>query len=228
MKYENAKEILPEALLKEVQKYAGGKLLYIPVENEAKSWGEASGYRQKLLKRNVMISNRYKAGATLSELAEEYFLSLDSIKKIVYGRTVKELLFEPTIESAVQYANAGLIEEWLMLYYRVIQKEEKTGFLDRICCGVLKVPLRLIEEENGGDCNSTGLELSDETREPLLVNYQNGIFSTDCQYSLFYRLKQQKRNAYPALIMVRKEEYKQFERMFGRYFVVVSQFGQEK
>ena len=34
MKYENAKELLPEALLKEVQKYAGGKLLYIPVEYE--------------------------------------------------------------------------------------------------------------------------------------------------------------------------------------------------
>ena len=80
MKYENAKEVLPEALLKEVQKYAGGKLLYIPVENETKGWGEASGYRQKLLKRNVMICNRYKSGVTLSELAEEYFLSLDSMQ----------------------------------------------------------------------------------------------------------------------------------------------------
>ena len=46
MKYENAKDILPEKLLAEVQKYAGGKLLYIPVENESKSWGEVSGYRQ--------------------------------------------------------------------------------------------------------------------------------------------------------------------------------------
>lgn len=55
MKYENAKEILPAQLLAEVQKYVGGKLLYIPVENESKSWGEASGYRQKLLKRNYMI-----------------------------------------------------------------------------------------------------------------------------------------------------------------------------
>ncbi|MBP3577416.1 MAG: hypothetical protein J6K15_04825 [Lachnospiraceae bacterium] len=44
MKYENAKELLPETLLKEVQKYAGGKLLYIPVENETKNWGEVSGY----------------------------------------------------------------------------------------------------------------------------------------------------------------------------------------
>lgn len=89
MKYENAKEILPESLLKELQKYAGGKLLYIPIENETKGWREASGYRKKLFKRNVMISNRYKAGATLSELAEEYFLSLDSIKKIVYGKKKK-------------------------------------------------------------------------------------------------------------------------------------------
>jgi hypothetical protein len=30
MKYENANDILPEELLKEIQKYAGGKLLYIP------------------------------------------------------------------------------------------------------------------------------------------------------------------------------------------------------
>lgn len=222
MKYENAKDILPEHLLTEVQKYAGGRLLYIPVESETKSWGEASGYRQKLLKRNVMISNRYKAGATLSELAEEYFLSLDSIKKIVYGKKVRELLFEPTIESAVQYANAGLLEEWLSLYYRVVQKDQRPDFCDVICCGVLKVPLRLIEEDFRKNEDSASVESGNEMREPLLVNYQNGIFSTDCQYSLFYRLRQQKNNAYPAVVMVQKEEYKQFERMYGRYFVVVS------
>lgn len=29
MKYENANDILPEELIKEIQKYAAGKLLYI-------------------------------------------------------------------------------------------------------------------------------------------------------------------------------------------------------
>ena len=43
MKYENAKDILPAKLLEEVQKYAGGKLIYIPKTEKSKGWGEASG-----------------------------------------------------------------------------------------------------------------------------------------------------------------------------------------
>lgn len=221
MKYENAKDILPEHLLLEVQKYAGGKLLYIPVENETKSWGEASGYRQKLLKRNVMISNRYQAGATLSELAEEYFLSLDSIKKIVYGKKEKELLFEPTVKSAVHYANAGLLEEWLTLYYRTFQDEKTLDFDEVVCCGVFKVPLRLIEAEIPVNENSTRVELPINSDLPMIVTYRNGRFEPACQPEVYLGFKQQKVNAHPALLMVQKEEYKQFERMYGRYFVVV-------
>lgn len=222
MKYENAKEILPEHLLAEVQKYAGGKLLYIPVENEAKSWGETSGYRQKLLKRNVMIVNRYKSGATLTELAEEYFLSLDSIKKIVYGKKEKELLFTPTVEAAVKYANAGLPEEWLTLFYSAFYEDKIPVFEEIICCGVLKIPLRLIESKIENGRKSTAVEREKCKKEPLMVRYKNGAFSVDCQYDLFYEIKEQKVNAYPAMLMVQKEEYRQFERMFGRYFVVVS------
>ena len=221
MKYENAKEILPESLLKELQKYAGGKLLYIPIENETKGWGEASGYRKKLLKRNVMISNRYKAGATLSELAEEYFLSLDSIKKIVYGKKEKELLFEPTVESAVKYANAGLLEEWLTMFYSAFYVEQIPVFEEIICCGVMKVPLRLVEDEFVENKESTGVERS-YRKEPLMLSYKNGAFFVNCQFDLFHEIKQQKINAYPALLMVNKEEYKQFERMYGRHFVMVS------
>ncbi|RED39829.1 CD3324 family protein [Paenibacillus sp. VMFN-D1] len=81
MKYENAGEVLPEELLKEIQKYAAGKLLYIPKGEEKKDWGETSGYRDRLQRRNVMIRNKYANGMTVSELADEYFLSLDSIKK---------------------------------------------------------------------------------------------------------------------------------------------------
>lgn len=39
MNYENAGELLPEKLLKEVKKYAAGKLLYIPQDDEKKAWG---------------------------------------------------------------------------------------------------------------------------------------------------------------------------------------------
>ena len=222
MKYENAKELLPEALLKEVQRYAGGKLLYIPVENETKGWGEVSGYRQKLLKRNVLISNRYKAGATLSELAEEYFLSMDSIKKIVYGKKEKNLLFAPTAESAVCYANAGLLEEWLSLYYRIILDVQEAPLDGMICCGVVKVPLRLVENRSMGEEKSTIVEYKKYSNSPLLVIYRNGRFETYCQSELFDSLVCDKVNAYPAVLMVSMAEYKQYERYYGRYFVSVS------
>lgn len=219
MKYENAKDILPEQLLAEVQKYAGGKLLYIPVENESKSWGEVSGYRQKLLKRNVMICNRYRTGATLSELSEEYFLSLDSIKKIVYGKKEKELLFEATVESAVKYSDMGLLEEWLSLYYRTLSVKPEVSFEDVVCCGVSKVPLRLVESEQVNKEESTGVEHTSD--EPLIIKYSNGGFFVDCQQELFWYLKQHKINAYQAILLVQKEEYKLFERMYGRHFITV-------
>ena len=222
MKYENAKDILPAALLEEVQKYAAGKLLYVPVENETKGWGETSGYRQKLLKRNVMISNRYKAGATLSELAEEYFLSLDSIKKIVYGKKEKELLFEPTVAAAVRYANAGLLEEWLTLYYQYFCGGNDISFESVVCCGVRKVPLRLLEEVSQEKSKSTDVENDIIEDVPLIVLYRNGRFEVEEQLQLFRNLRIRKINAYPSLIMVPQEEYLQFERQYGRYFVVVN------
>ena len=52
MKYENGKDIFPERLLKQIQKYAAGKLVYIPSMDQKKDWGEMTGYRKYLLKRN--------------------------------------------------------------------------------------------------------------------------------------------------------------------------------
>lgn len=49
MKYRNAQEILPDALVKELQTYIQGGYLYVPVEEkQQKRWGEVSGYRQQL------------------------------------------------------------------------------------------------------------------------------------------------------------------------------------
>lgn len=75
MKYENAKDILPASLLEEVQKYAEGKVIYIPKHEKAKGWGVQSGYREKLNKRNAFICSRYAAGDGIMELAEDFFLS---------------------------------------------------------------------------------------------------------------------------------------------------------
>ena len=86
MKYENGKDILPDGLLREVQKYAQGKLVYIPISEEKKPWGENSGYRNYLEERNDEIRIGFSKGMGMESLAENYCLSIESIKKIVYSR----------------------------------------------------------------------------------------------------------------------------------------------
>ena len=64
-----------------------------------------------------MIRNKYANGVTVSELADEYFLSLDSIKKIIYSKKDdRQFTYAPTVRSAVQYANIGMLEEWIYCY----------------------------------------------------------------------------------------------------------------
>ena len=84
MKYRNAQDVLPDHLLRELQKYAPGETLYIPKGEEKKSWGENSGARQYYRRRNEEIRKKHKDGSSLEELADAYGLSVDSIKKIVY------------------------------------------------------------------------------------------------------------------------------------------------
>lgn len=85
MKYVKAEMILPDELLKEIQKYIQGEYLYIPSELEKrKKWGEKSGSRMYIEKRNEDIRSKYKSGHKIKNLAEEFFLSVDSIKKIIY------------------------------------------------------------------------------------------------------------------------------------------------
>lgn len=84
MKYVNA-DILPEELLKEVQKYINGVMVYVPKpEGVRKGWGVNSGSRTYIKQRNDEIRQRFSQGATVDQLSEHFFLSCDSIKKIVY------------------------------------------------------------------------------------------------------------------------------------------------
>lgn len=46
MKYIKANNIFPKELLKQIQEYVQGELIYIPnSEGVRKKWGEKSGYR---------------------------------------------------------------------------------------------------------------------------------------------------------------------------------------
>ncbi|NRD77074.1 hypothetical protein HPT25_06130 [Bacillus sp. BRMEA1] len=86
MKYMNASEVLPENLILEIQKYVQGKTLYIPKpETEYRKWGTSSGGRRLLDRRNEAIRNSFISGSSIEQLANEYYLSTETIKKIVYS-----------------------------------------------------------------------------------------------------------------------------------------------
>ncbi|KRG12592.1 CD3324 family protein [Lederbergia galactosidilytica] len=85
MSYKNGKEVLPPHLLKELQKYIQGELIYIPKQtNQRVGWGEANGSRLALAKRNEEIYRLYREGQSFEELEQTYNLSVDSIRKIIY------------------------------------------------------------------------------------------------------------------------------------------------
>ena len=84
MRYRNASDIFPDKLLKEIQKYSTGELIYIPEKSEKKQWGERSGARDYYVKRNAEIRRKHRDGKSILELAEEYGLSRDTIRRILY------------------------------------------------------------------------------------------------------------------------------------------------
>ncbi|MDP5276033.1 CD3324 family protein [Chengkuizengella axinellae] len=87
MKYVNADEVFPKELVIEMQKYAQGQIVYISkLEGNHKKWGEKSGNRQYLKQRNQAIQEEFQSGASIVELSDRYFLSVYSIKKIVYTK----------------------------------------------------------------------------------------------------------------------------------------------
>ncbi|WFR57712.1 CD3324 family protein [Anaerocolumna sp. AGMB13025] len=84
MKYIKAQDILPDELIKILQEYVDGDYLYIPrKDGEKRTWGEKSGARRLLRERNQEIYKKYKKGKTAEELALEYYLSEQSIRRIL-------------------------------------------------------------------------------------------------------------------------------------------------
>ena len=89
MKYVNAKDVLPPSLLREVQQYLCGELLYVPKNDTKKAaWGQKSGARSSLLSRNRGIIDAYRSGVSVYELMDVYCLSEASIRKIIYSPAV--------------------------------------------------------------------------------------------------------------------------------------------
>lgn len=87
MSYINAAECLPPELISELQKYVQGGLLYVPRQDATPlPWGCKSGARSRLEARNLEIKGKKSEGRTIEALADEYSLSPDAIRKILYRK----------------------------------------------------------------------------------------------------------------------------------------------
>lgn len=154
MKYENARDLLPEPLLHQVQKYISGKLVYIPARQRKRQWGSASGYRQVLQERNREIRARFAIGESIDQLADRYHLSCESIKRIVYCRKESmKMEYQDTLSSAQEWSRQGLLEEWVHTY--LLSDGHNKPFsdglkiVDRIFLGPIKMPLSLFHRCTG-------------------------------------------------------------------------------
>lgn len=88
MNYKNGEVILPSDLLERLQEYVEGEIIYVPRRDKQRvGWGENCGTKKLMMKRNHEIYDLYSKGQKISEIALEYFLSEDSIRKII--RTIR-------------------------------------------------------------------------------------------------------------------------------------------
>lgn len=84
MKYLKAKNILPDEIISLIQQYVDGEFIYIPRKNgEQRGWGEKSGSRNLLKERNTEILHKYMSGCTVDEICCSYYLSEQSVRRII-------------------------------------------------------------------------------------------------------------------------------------------------
>ena len=231
--YVNAEQVLPPQLLQQVQQYAAGKLLYVPrAREEARLWGEGTGQRSYYRKRNQMIRNKYAYGTGIPQLAREYYLSQETVKKIVYNKKAEENLpFYPHAASAEAYSRAGLLEEWIHTY--LLFERRNREFSDELhrhsrqYIGPLAMPLSLFTRSSGPEehmkwrVHPVVWEKNVAARQrcirqqemlpPLIVNYGEGGFELNCGSPLFEALVREGIPYFPVIIwcssQVDREEF---------------------
>ena len=240
MKYENGRDLFPERLLKQIQKYAAGKLVYIPAGDVKRSWGEMSGYKRYLAERNWEMKAKFKAGIAIEQLAEAYCLSVESVKRIVYSKKEVCILdYECTLSSARAYAAAGKLEEWVhaFLLSDGDNKEFSDGLklFDRYFIGPIRMPLNLFTRCYGPEehmkfraasvewfeqCVGRLMEVirQEEDMPPLIVHYVDGGFELNDGNNRHEAYKRLGIAEYDVIVWItEKEEYDEFMEKYGAY-----------
>ncbi len=239
MNYENAADILPEDLLKRVQKFAAGKLIYVPETIHKRSWGETSGYKRYLAERNQEIKEKFISGSTIEHLADEYNLSVESIKKIVYTKSEnKKLKYKCSLSSAKEFSEAGKLEDWVHLF--LLSDGHNKAFsdglklFDRYYLGPFTMPLSLFsrccgpEEDMKYQVNAEWFEKrvqslkktlqTNDDMPPLIVHYVDHDFEICDGNHRFEALTQLGVTEYPVIVWItEKDEYENFIERYGMY-----------
>ena len=84
MSYIKAEEILPEDLIRQIQKYADGVYIYIPRKPGTRhAWGQETDYKAELKLRNDRIRADFVTGMSVVALSRKYHLSEKSIRRIL-------------------------------------------------------------------------------------------------------------------------------------------------
>jgi len=82
--YIKAEEILPEELIRQIQKYVDGVYIYIPRKPGTRhAWGQKTDYKTELKIRNDRIRNDYASGTSVTALSRKFHLSEKSIRRIL-------------------------------------------------------------------------------------------------------------------------------------------------
>lgn len=228
MKYINAKELLPSHLFEQVQKYAGGNLLYVPQrEADVIPWGEKSGYRKYMEKRNRMMVNKFRYGISIRELAMTYCLSEETVKKIVYSSKLsRSLVFSPGIYSAKEYEQNGFLEEWIHTFLLFERKNIafSEGLLQekRFFTGPVQMERTLFRRSSGPEedmkwrVDETHFENNVkgwqnkirngqwESIPPVIIGYEDGMFEINCGNPLFEALCRENISVIPVIIWITK------------------------
>ena len=86
MHYKNPGELLPEHRPREGQKKAGGGVPEVPNPPARCGWGEKNGSAAKYAERNAQIRSLAESGTPHEVIAGRFYLSVDSIRKIIKSR----------------------------------------------------------------------------------------------------------------------------------------------
>lgn len=137
MKYRSAAQILPEELIREIQKYVQGEYIYIPIGEKA-ARRSPTGYSTELHKRDERIYKMHLEGLTSRRLSDIFHLSGSSIRRIISRQKEHYAAMKENIKSILKHwklADEKITQiyhsAWQIGEHYILKVYEGTAMLER-------------------------------------------------------------------------------------------------